>query len=72
MNYEKPTLTIISKEELCRIILVKANSACGSAGCEGVFSGNKPDCEDVYHNACLDENNWKSGECITGGSWRDR
>ncbi len=72
MKYEKPMLIKISKDELRKFILVKANSACGSSGCENAFAGNKPDCEDTYHNACLDENNWSSGECITGGSWRDR
>ena len=72
MNYEKPTLTKLSKEEMKRAIVVKANSACGDMGCENVFAGNSPDCSDVYHDACLDENNWTSGECITGGSWRDR
>ena len=72
MKYEKPTLIKLSKEELKRVIVAKANSACGSEGCENVFAGSKPDCSDVYHNTCLDENNWTSGECITGGSWRDR
>lgn len=72
MNYEKPTLTKFSKKELKLAIIAKANSACGNSGCEDTFAGNSPDCSDIYHNTCLDENNWTSGECITGGSWRDR
>ena len=72
MEYEKPTLIKLSKEELKRVIIVKANSACVSFGCEEVFAGNQPDCNDLYHNACLDEDNWTAGECITGGSWKDK
>lgn len=72
MEFEKPTLTVISKEELKQVIFAKANSTCGSAGCTDTFAGNMPDCDDTYHNACLDEQNWTSGECISGGSWRDR
>ncbi len=72
MNYEKPAMKRISKEMLLKLIKAKANSACGDLGCETVFAGNLPDCDDIYHNVCLDENNWTYGECITGGSWRDR
>ena len=71
-EYVKPTIKKYSKNELERFIISRANSACGNLGCETVYAGNKPDCDDVYHNACLDENNWTSGECITGGSWKDR
>ncbi len=72
MKFEKPTLVKITKEELKKLIVVKANSACGNAGCDSVFSSNTPDCNDVYHNACIDEENWTSGDCISGGSWKDK
>ncbi len=72
MNYEKPKLIKLTKEELKRAIVASANSACGNLGCDDVFAGDAPDCSDRYHEACLDEDNWTSGECITGGSWRDR
>ena len=71
-DYVKPSMKKYSKNELKRLIISRANSACGNLGCDSVYAGNQPDCNDVYHNACLDENNWTSGECITGGSWKDR
>lgn len=70
MNYQKPLFTKIDSEELKKIIKLRADSRCGNAGCEGVWAGNLPHCTDVYHDTCLDENNWSLGECKYG-SWLD-
>ena len=71
MDYKKPKITKIDANDLKRIVKVNANSKCGSLGCDDPWAGNEPDCNDVYHNACLDENNWQAGECKYG-SWLDR
>lgn len=71
MKYQKPSATKFTAKDLKQIIKAKASSRCGMAGCENPWVGNEPDCTDVYHNACLDENNWSSGSCRYG-SWLDR
>jgi len=71
MEYLKPSATKLNSGELKNVVKAKANSSCGSIGCDGTWAGNEPDCADVYHNACLDEDNWNSGECEYG-SWLDR
>ena len=71
MSYEKPTTVTIQPSELNKIVIAGANSTCGSIGCETTWAGNAPDCSDTYHDGCLEENNWSSGECQYG-TWKDR